>query len=103
MLYIPQGRKGKLMQQKFVLEVFDAPKKIAWRLPKMGHKLLFNAYREQTITALSETTCTYTTSDTFAGLIAGKIYKTQGKWVEKNFITMAKTLKFRCEKMVTES
>ena len=102
-LTIPQGRKGKLMQQKFILEVFDAPNKIAWRLPKMGHKLLFNAYREQTITALSESSCSYTTSDTFAGLIAGKIYKAQAKWVEKNFDQMAEALKLRCEKMAADS
>lgn len=98
-LHIPQGRAGKLMRQKFILEIFDAPKKIAWRLPKMGHKLIFSAYREQTITALNETSCTYTTSDTFAGLIAGKIYKSQGKWVEKNFIKMAEALKIRSENM----
>jgi len=101
-LYIPQGRRGKLMKQTFILEICQAPNKIAWRLPKMGHKLLFNAYRVQTIDAISETSCRYSTSDTFAGLIAGKIYKAQGKWVEKNFIKMAEALKLRCEKMAAD-
>lgn len=96
-LYIARGTSGKTMKQEFVLEVFDAPNKIAWRLPKMGHKILFNAYREQTITAIDEGTCTYTTSDTFAGLIAGKIYKAQGHWVKENFLKMADALKVRAE------
>ncbi|MFT5607153.1 MAG: hypothetical protein ACI9LY_001971 [Arenicella sp.] len=101
-LTIPQGRSGKLMKQTFVLEVCQAPNKIAWRLPKIGHKLLFNAYREQTIVATSETSCAYSTSDTFAGLVAGKIYKAQGKWVEKNFVKMAEALKLRCEKIAAD-
>ncbi|MFT7528927.1 MAG: hypothetical protein ACI9LY_004095, partial [Arenicella sp.] len=64
--------------------------------------LLFNAYREQTIVATSETSCAYSTSDTFAGLVAGKIYKAQGKWVEKNFVKMAEALKLRCEKIAAD-
>ena len=101
-LYIPQGRSGKLSTQTFVLEICQAPNIIAWRLPKMGHKLLFNAYREQTINSTSATSCTYCTSDTFAGLIAGKIHKSQGAWVQKSFIKMADALKLRCEKMAAE-
>ncbi len=98
-LFIPQGKSGKLSKQEFVLEVFDAPNLIAWRLPKLGHKFLFNAYREQTIKALDEDTCTYTTSDTFAGLMAGKIYQSQSKWVEKSFVKMANALKQRSEEL----
>lgn len=98
-LYIPQGRSGKLNTQTFVLEVFDAPNKIAWRLPKLGHKWLFNAYREQTINATSASSCTYATSDAFAGLMAGKIHKAQGAWVEKSFHKLAAALKLRCEEM----
>lgn len=102
-LYIARGRSEKLMRQSFVLEILEPPRKIAWRLPKMGHKLLFNAYREQTINPSSETSCTYSTSDTFAGLIAGKIYKAQGQWVEKNFNKMAQALKLRCESEFADS
>lgn len=96
-LYIPQGKSGKLSRQEFVLVECKAPELIAWRLPKLGHRLLFNAYREQTIEMLTKDVCTYTTSDTFAGLMAGKIHKSQGKWVEKNFGRMAEALKLRCE------
>ena len=94
-LYIPRGKK--LMKQTFVLEVFDPPREIAWRLPKMLHKAFFNAYRTQKIEPVDAGSCTYQTADTFDGWIAGKIHASQGAWVEKNFVKLAAALKARAE------
>lgn len=94
-LYIPRGKK--MMKQSFVLEVFDPPKEVAWRLPKMLHKSVFNAYRTQKIVPLDDKSCTYQTSDTFDGWIAGKLYSSQSGWVLKNFNKLADALKERSE------
>jgi hypothetical protein len=94
-LYIPRGQK--MMKQTFVLEVFDPPKEIAWRLPRMLHKAVFNAYRVQKVTPLDDERCTYQTSDTFDGWIAGKLYRSQSGWVLKNFNRLAGALKERSE------
>ncbi len=94
-LYIPRGEK--MMKQSFVLEVFDPPKEVAWRLPKMLHKSVFNAYRTQKIVPLDNERCTYQTSDTFDGWIAGKLYRSQSGWVLKNFNKLADALKRRSE------
>jgi len=94
-LYIPRG--GSVMKQTFVLEVFDPPGEIAWRLPKMLHKAVFNAYRTQKIVPVDGERCTYQTSDTFDGWIAGKLYSSQGDWVRKNFNKLAAALKERSE------
>ena len=100
-LYIPRGKS--MMKQTFVLEIFDPPREIAWRLPKILHKAIFNAYRTQQIEALDETSCTYLTRDTFDGWIAGKLYQSQGAWVAKNFEKLAAALKARAEKLAAES
>ena len=94
-LYIPRGEK--MMKQSFVLEILDPPKEIAWRLPKMLHKSVFNAYRTQKIVPLDGARCTYQTSDTFDGWIAGKLYRSQSGWVLKNFNKLAAALKERSE------
>ena len=94
-LYIPRGKS--MMKQSFVLEVFDPPREIAWRLPKMLHKSVFNAYRTQKVVPVDAERCTYQTSDTFDGWIAGKLYSSQGDWVRRNFNKLATALKERCE------
>lgn len=94
-LYIPRGKS--LMKQSFVLEVFDPPREIAWRLRKMLHKAIFSAYRVQKVVAVDEGSCTYETSDTFDGWIAGKLYRSQNEWVQKNFKKLAAALKERAE------
>ena len=94
-LYIPRGKS--MMKQTFVLEVFDPPNEIAWRLPKMLHTEVFNAYRTQKITPMDTGACTYQTSDTFDGWIAGKLFKSQSDWVRKNFGKLASALKERSE------
>lgn len=94
-LYIPRGKS--MMKQSFVLEVFDPPSEIAWRLPKMLHKAIFNAYRTQKVVPVDAGRCTYQTSDTFDGWIAGKLYSSQGDWVRKNFNKLAAALKERAE------
>lgn len=94
-LYIPRGKS--LMKQSFVLEVLDPPREIAWRLPKMLHKAVFNAYRTQKVMPVDAERCTYQTSDTFDGWIAGKLYSSQGDWVRKNFNKLAAALKERSE------
>lgn len=99
-LYIARDN-GKVMKNNFVLEVFEPPHELAWRLPKIIHKRLFNAYREQTVSSIDDNRCTYTTRDTFAGWIAGSIYKSQGAWVKDNFQKVGASLKARAEAMVT--
>ena len=94
-LYIPRGKS--MMKQTFVLEVFDPPHEVAWRLPKMLHKAVFNAYRTQKVVPVDGDRCTYQTADTFDGWIAGKLYDAQGDWVRKNFNKLATALKQRCE------
>jgi hypothetical protein len=94
-LYIPRGEK--MMKQSFVLEVFDPPSEVAWRLPKMLHKSVFNAYRTQKIVPLDDERCTYQTSDTFDGWIAGKLHSSQSGWVLRNFNKLADALKERSE------
>ncbi|MDH3336214.1 MAG: SRPBCC domain-containing protein [Gammaproteobacteria bacterium] len=94
-LYIPRG--DKLMKQSFVLEIFNPPREVAWRLPKMLHKSVFNAYRTQKVTPIDDHRCSYQTSDTFDGWIAGKLYRSQGGWVLKNFNRLAEALKQRSE------
>ncbi len=94
-LYIPRGQK--MMKQSFVLEVFNPPREVAWRLPRMLHKAVFNAYRTQKVTPLNDERCTYQTSDTFDGWIAGKLYRSQSAWVLKNFTKLADALKERSE------
>lgn len=96
-LYIPMGKAGKLMKQSFVLEVFDPPQKLAWRLPKLIHKKVMTAYREQTIESLGPDRCTYTTADTFEGWLAGRVFKSRGDWVRRNFVELAAALKVRAE------
>lgn len=94
-LYIPM--KDSMSKQTFVLEVFDPPREIAWRLPKLLHKAVFNAYRRQTVVPIDDGRCTYQTMDTFDGLIAGKLYKSQGDWVRRSFQDLAAALKQRAE------
>lgn len=100
-LYIPRGKS--LMKQTFVLEVFNPPREIAWRLPKMLHKAVFSAYRTQQIEALDDDRCTYVTRDTFDGWIAGMIYRSQGPWVARNFEKLAAALKARAESVAAEN
>ena len=100
-LYIPRGEK--LMKQSFVLEVFDPPHEVAWRLPKMLHKAVFNAYRTQKVVPVDEDRCTYQTADTFDGWIAGKLYSSQGNWVRRNFGKLATALKERAEAQHADS
>lgn len=95
---IALGHK-RVMRQQFTLEVFEPPYRIAWRLPKIGHRLIFSAYREQQITPISDDHCTYSTCDSFTGWLAGAIYGMQGAWVERNFQSMATALKARAEAM----
>lgn len=94
-LYIRRGEK--LMKQSFVLEVFDPPREIAWRLPKMLHKSVFNAYRTQKVVPIDERRCSYQTSDTFAGWIAGTLWRREGGWVLKSFDRLAASLKQHAE------
>ncbi len=94
-LHIPRGKS--MMKQSFILEVFDPPREIAWRLPKMIHKAFFNAYRVQKVVPINEKSCTYETSDTFDGWIAGKLYRAQSDWVQNNFRKLAAALKERSE------
>jgi len=94
-LYIPRGEK--MMKQSFVLEVFDPPSEVAWRLPKMLHKSVFNAYRTQKIVPVDAERCTYQTSDTFDGWIAGMLYRSQSGWVLKNFNKLADALREQSE------
>ena len=95
---IQQGR-DKVVHRNFVLETLDPPYLLEWSLPKLGHRLLFSAWRSQRLTSLSEHTCSYQTSDTFKGLLAPWIYNLQKDWVEKNFNRMARALKSRCEQL----
>lgn len=99
--YIARGRSTKLMRQEFVLEQFDPPVQIAWRLPKMFHRSLFTAYRIQRVDPLGPGECTYTTSDEFSGLLARRIHRAQGQWVERQFIRMAEALKARAEHLAS--
>ncbi len=94
-LHIRRG--DSTMKQTFVLEVLDPPREIAWRLPKMLHKAIFSAYRTQQIEALDAGRCTYRTSDTFSGLLAGPLYRSQHEWVQRNFTALANALKARAE------
>lgn len=95
-IYIARDN-GKQMKQQLRLEALEPPHKIVWSLPKLGHRRLFNAWREQHIVPLSDHRCTYSTSDTFNGWIAGIIYRTQQQWVSDNFRKLAAALKARAE------
>ena len=94
-LYVQRGKSQ--MKMRFVLEVLDPPREIAWRLPKMLHKAVFSAYRTQKITPVDAASCTYETSDTFSGWIAGRLYRSQSTSVLKNFNRLAAALKERAE------
>lgn len=95
-LTIPRG--GKMTKQTMMLEVLDPPREVAWRMPKMLHKNLFSAYRVQTITPIDDNSCTYQTSDTFSGWLAGSIYKATSDWVQENFVALGAALKQEAEK-----
>jgi len=99
-LHIRRGKSASPMT--FILEVLDPPREIAWRLPKIVHKAVFNAYRTQRITPVDEQSCTYETSDTFDGWLAGPLYDRQIEWVLKNFNRLATALKERAEKRYAE-
>lgn len=94
-LHIKRGDDTSPMT--FVLEVLDPPREIAWRLPKKLLSPLFSAYRTQRVEALGDARCSYTTSDTFSGLIAGPLYRNQSGWVHRNFEKLAAALKERAE------
>lgn len=94
-LHVKRGDSTSSMN--FVLEVFDPPSEIAWSLPKMLHKAVFNAYRTQKVVPIDTDSCTYETSDTFDGWLAGPLYKRQNEWVLKNFNRLAAALKDRAE------
>lgn len=96
-LYIARG--GKLNKTRFVLEVLETEKEIAWRLPKLLHPTLFRAYRTQSLQVLDERHCTYRTCDTFEGWMAGIIYKSQHEWVRKKFGQLSAALKARAESL----
>ena len=93
-------KNGKLTRQNLRLDVFEPPKCIAWSLPKMIHPWLLRAYREQQVRAVSETSCEYSTCDTFSGWIAGLVYRSQKDWVAQSFAVMAAALKERAETLV---
>ncbi len=95
-------RSGKMSTQTMVLEVLNPPKEIAWRLPKMIHKKIFSAYRIQTIKAIDANSCIYETSDTFSGLIAGRIYKMTADYVMTNLTATGLALKQHAENSMTE-
>ncbi len=100
-VYIARGHSAKLMRQDFVLETFDPPVQISWRLPKIFHRSLFTAYRIQRVDPLGPGECTYTTSDEFSGLLARRIHRAQGRWVERQFIRVAEALKARAEQLAS--
>ena len=94
-LHVKRG--DSTSEMNFVLEVFDPPCEIAWSLPKMLHKAVFNAYRTQKVVPVDAQSCTYQTSDTFHGWLAGPLYNRQNEWVLKNFNRLAAALKERAE------
>lgn len=96
-MHVYVARDGKVARQNFRLDAYEPPRLIAWSLPKIIHPWLFRAYREQEIKPVSETSCEYSTCDTFYGLIAGLIYKSQKDWVVESFTKMAADLKMRVE------
>ena len=97
-------RRGKnIMKQTFVLETFDRPREIAWRLPKILHPKVFNAFRTQIIEPVDDRSCRYITRDTFRGWIAGKLYRGQKDWVERNFQRLAAALKATAEAKAAQS
>ena len=85
------------MKQEFVLETIEPPSVLAWRLPKIIHSKVFNAYRVQVVAPVDDNRCTYTTSDTFEGWLAGKIFRSQHQWIQNNFLALASALKARAE------
>lgn len=97
-LYIAQ-KNGKLMKQTFTLDVFEPPHKIVWRLPRIIHRRIFNACREQRVTPIDDQHCTYATCDIFAGWLAGSIHKANSAWVKEGFQNMITALKTRAEEM----
>ena len=67
-LYVRMPRRGKGLQVEYVKEV-SAPHTISWGMT-MGAPFLLTALREQKLTKLSDSVCSYHSTDALTGWLA---------------------------------
>lgn len=83
------------------VECIEPAKQIAWGMT-MGHTCLLKARRDQLISPINDTQCTYQTWDAFRGLLTPLVVKLFGKDMQNGFNGVADALKARCETLNDE-
>ncbi|HET8706297.1 MAG TPA: SRPBCC domain-containing protein [Pseudomonadales bacterium] len=95
-LYVDMPGRGKILQVEQVKAV-EPPNLLSWGM-KMGAEFFLTALREQKISSISATRCSYITTDAFSGLLTPIVIALFGKNIRTGFNRMAYALKRKAEK-----
>ncbi|NRB41864.1 MAG: SRPBCC domain-containing protein [Pseudomonadales bacterium] len=90
-----------LQQQVETLEIIDAPNTLAWGMVMESPEKL-KARRTQTLKALDETSCTYSSDDAFSGELTAMIIEHMGPAIETGFNLCAHGLKKYAEALYVQ-
>ena len=88
------------MDRKEWVRVVEPPHRLEWDTRVLARFLLYSS-KEQRVTALGETSCTYHTTDLFSGLLTPLIMSLFRKRIVRGFDETALALKRRCEAMAS--
>jgi len=99
-LYVRMPIRGDRLQTEQV-KVVDRPRELSWGM-KLGFEFLVKALREQHLEKVSDTSCTYQTSDALAGLLTPLVVSLFKADMQNGFNSMAYALKTRAEQIWAE-
>lgn len=88
---------AKPMRQVEVLNVFEAPRRVAWGM-HMGTALLLVANRYQVLEPLGPSRTRYTSTDFLSGLLAPLVKLLYAEKMRAGFALAGEGLKARCER-----
>ena len=93
-LHIVMGPYG--MDRKEWVRTVEPPHRLEWDTKVLARFLLYSI-KEQRVTALTEASCSYRTTDLFSGLLTPLIMLLFRKLIVRGFDETALALKRRCE------
>lgn len=96
-LYVKLPSRGSRLQTEYIREVVE-PTKLSWGM-EMGSKYLLTALREQYLTPISETRCSYYSTDLLQGGLTPIVKLLFAKSIQQGFNNMAYALKQRAESL----
>ena len=93
----PDGSGGTILNREYI-RVVDAPHHLRYDTAEEYPGLL--GMRDQYVAELGPDRCSYYTTDTLSGELAGLVMETNGGWIKAGFDSVAHALKARAEQLV---